>query len=75
MRLNGTKKASLIGFVVIGLLAVFAFLNGIPWATKSDLSTVKASVTEVKSDFQREMSGMRDDIRQIRDILLRMERR
>lgn len=66
--LNGAGRAGALGFVALALLVLFNFLGAVPWASKEE-------VKELKSDFQREMGGMREDVREIRNLIRELTRR
>lgn len=65
---NGSGKAA-IGVVVAALIALFAFLNGIPWATKAEVNTVTHAVSTLREDVQESLREIRQDIREIRRLL------
>ena len=58
---NGLRPAFL-GAVLLAILTLFAFLNGVPWERRG-------AVAEVKADLQRELADIRTDLREIRDTL------
>jgi hypothetical protein len=51
-----------VGAVLLALAAIFGLLNGVPWDRKG-------AAAEVKADVLREISDMRTDIREIRDLI------
>lgn len=59
--LNGTGQ-TIVGLVIAALLVLFAFLNGIPWASKSE-------VAALKTDVLRELTELKTDVREIRRLL------
>jgi len=60
--LNGNATATL-GAVVVALLTLFAFLNGNPFALKSE-------VAAFKTDLQTQLGEIRQDVREIRKFLI-----
>jgi len=59
--MNGARPA-VLGAVLLALAAIFSLINGIPWERRG-------AAAEVKADVLRELSDIRTDIREIRDML------
>ena len=57
--LNGAGKA-ILGLVLASFVTLFAFVNGIPWASKGE-------VQGLKSDIQRELGQIRDEQKELRE--------
>lgn len=58
--MNGHAKT--IGAVLLALGVLFTFISGVPWASK-------AEVSEIKGNILRELSALREDIKEIRRLL------
>lgn len=61
---NGHLRPAVLGAVLLALMALFSLLNGIPWERRG-------AAAEVKADILRELDGIRQDVREIRDTLRR----
>lgn len=66
-KLNTNGKA-LLGSVVLVLLLLFAFLNGVPWEPKGSVAELRAATDKRLEEIQR-------DVRDIRRYLLGDPRR
>lgn len=52
------SQTTVLGLVVAGLLAVFALINGVPWAGKPEVAKLEAEVSALRS----EVGTLRSDI-------------
>lgn len=65
--LNGKGNAVIVGAVLIALMTIFGFIGAVPWASKTEVATLK-------SDIQRELSEIKTDLREVVRMMRRNER-
>lgn len=58
MATNGSLKAGAIGAVLLALVAIFAFVNGLPWERKGAAAEVEQRVVRELDAIKRAMDRM-----------------
>ena len=61
-RINGNGRAVTLAAVLGALMLLLGVLNGIPWASKTDVSALR-------DDLRRELSEIKTDVREIRNAI------
>lgn len=77
MRENSAAvRASAVGGVVLALVTIFGFMNGVPWERRGAAAEVKADyqheMVELRATYLRDVAEIKADIREIRDRVRRV---
>ena len=68
--LTGNGNAAVVGAVLLSMVIIFGFLDKLPWSGKADkaeIEAVRVAITANKSDLQRELTEIKNDVREIRE--------